>query len=286
MEVINLEQGSEEWLDYRMGKVGASEVSHLFDINPFCKAADQTKFLLGLKLGFNSIFINDAMRAGNENEADIIKFIEDKFDIVTQPLVGHRGDISASFDGITLERDIVVEVKYSEYTYDYILKHGEAPDYYTLQIQQQMLVSGAREAIFAAMNPKTRDIQYCKLESDDFLQASIKNKISDFFEFMHSKEWKEDDFNEERRDEEWLQAVEDYRDAKSMENEAKMAIKAAKETLVILSNGVRSKGAGCTVYPIKQKESINWKKLAEDSKLEVADKYKKVTPASWSIRLS
>lgn len=286
MEVVNLEQGSQEWLDYRLGKVGASEVSHLFGVNPFCKSENQTMFLLGLKLGFNTIFINDAMRAGNDNEAEIIKFIEEKYDIETQPLVGHKGNISASFDGITLERDIVVEVKYSEYTYDYIKKHGEAPDYYELQIQQQMLVSGAGKAIFAAMNPKTRDIAHCELKACDVIQGFIKKNISDFFELMHSKEWVESDFDEERKDEDWLQAVLAYRYAKSLENEAKLAIQAAKETLIGLANGVRAKGAGCSVYPVGQKENINWKKLAEDSQLEVSDKYKKVTPASWGVRLT
>lgn len=286
MRTVNLEQGSQEWLDYRTTKVGASEVSNLFNANPFCSAEDQTKFLLGLKLGFNSIFTNAAMKAGNDNEAHVVKAVEDAYDIITQPLVGHKGNISASFDGITLDGDIVVEVKYSDYTYNYVKEKGFTPPHYEMQVQQQLLVSGAEKAIFAVMHTETKEVVFDEIYPKAHLHSKIEEKVESFFELMHSKEWKEEDFNEEREDQEWLEAVANYKDAKAMEDEAKKAISRAKKVLIELSNGVRSKGGGISVYPVKGRETINWKGIVEDAHLTVDDRFKKQGASSWAVRIA
>lgn len=285
METVNLEQGSQEWLDYRVEKVGASEVANLFGENPFTKANDQTKYLLGLKLGFNNIFTNAAMRAGNDNEDAIIEYVEKAYDIVTQPLIGNVGKLSASFDGITMDQDLVVEVKYSDHTYNHIQKEQRPPEHYYLQVQQQLLVSGAEKAVFAAMNTKTREVEMCEVLPCPDTIYEIKKRVDEFFVLMDSKSWKEDDFNEDREDLDWLAAVEEYKEAKALETAAKAAMTAAKKSLIALSDGMRSSGGGATVYPVKGRESINYKQVIIDNDLEIDDKYKKTGAPSWSVRL-
>lgn len=286
MKVINLQQGTKEWHDYRQTKVGASEVSYLFNENPFCSSKDQTKYLLGIKLGFNQIFVNSHMRAGNDNEAEIVAYVEEKYNIITQPLVAYDGDISASFDGITFEHDAVIEVKYSTDTFNHIRTHKTPPRNYYLQVQQQMLVSGAKTAYFASMNKDTREIEVCEVEADAKVQNEIKEKIKDFMEFMHSQEWTADDFNEERTDDEWASLVDDYKIAKLINDEAKQKLDEAKKRLIEASGGSNSKGFGCTVYKTKGRETINYKAIIDDAGLEIDDKYKKIGGESWSIRLS
>lgn len=286
MEVINLEQGSQEWLDFRKTKIGASELAYLFNANPFCKATDQMKYLIGLKLGFNEIFYNSAMRAGHDNESDIIEYVEKEYDIVTQPLVGYKENLVASYDGITFDNDIVVEVKFSKHTYDYILKHNDAPEHYYLQVQQQLFVSGAEKAIFAAMHSETREVAMCEIYPHQDVHKEIMSKVEDFYILLESKKWKEDDFNEERNDEEWIKAVDNYRIAKLNEDEIKKKVNEAKERLIKLSSGIRSKGAGCTVYPTKGRETVDYKSIIKDNNLSIDDKYKKVVASSWIVRLS
>jgi len=285
METVNLEQGSKEWHEYRRTKVGASEISYLFGCNPFCKAEDQEKYLIGLKLGFNTIFQNSAMKAGHDNEKEIVEYVEYAYDMPTQPLVGHTGNISASFDGITLDHDMVIEVKFSDSTYDSI-KKNIIPDHYELQVQQQLLVSGAEKAVFAAMQPQTRDIVMIEIFPDEAVHKEIVSKVDSFFERMNSKEWTENDFNEERTDDLWLQLVDNYREAKLLEEEAKQKVKSAKDALIELSVGVRASGGGASVYPVKPRETINYKQIIKDNGIEIDDKYKKVGSPSWSVRLS
>jgi len=286
MTTSNLEQGSQEWLAYRLNKVGASEIANLFNANPFTRAEDQTKYLLGLKLGFNTIFTSAAMRAGNDNEDRIIAAVEGEYGIVTQPLIGHLGRVSASFDGITLDHDLVVEVKYSDHTYNFVKENGFAPPHYEMQVQQQLLVSGAEKGIFAAMNTKTGEVIYDEIYPNKEFHDKIIDKVDAFFDLLESKEWQEDDFNEERDDLDWLAEVQDYKDALSMENEAKAAKAAAKKALIDLSDGIRTKGGGCIVYPSKGRETINYKQIVSDNKIEIDPKYKKQGASSWGIRVS
>lgn len=285
MVTVDLEQGSKEWHDYRKNKVGASEISYLFNINPFCKAEDQTMYLLGLKLGFNTIFQSAAMRAGNDNESRIVKAVEEKYGIVTQPLVAHKGNVSASFDGITLDHDIVVEVKYSAGTYNFVKEKGFAPPHYELQVQQQLLVSGAEKAIFAAMHPETGDVAFSEIFAKEELYGKIISAVDEFFE-LYKRDWKEEDFVGERDDLDWLQAVQEYKEALALEEAAKAAKDKAKKELLQLAGGVRSSGAGCTVYQVKGRESIDYKKIVLDNKIKVDDKYKKTGEATWGIRVA
>jgi len=286
MQTVNLIQGSEEWLSYRTKKGGASEVSYLFGCNPFCSANDQKKYLIGLKLGFNTIFMNDAMRAGNDNESEIMKVIEDEFDIVTQPLIGYKNNVSASFDGITLDNDVVVEVKHSTKTYEYVKENGNPPEHYYLQVQQQLHISGAGYAIFASMHTDTRDVLHCIVKRDKDVISDIVSKWDIFFELMNSKEWIEEDFNEERDDLDWLHATENYKDALSMEREAKEAKEKAKKALIELTGGVSTKGNGVSVYNSKGRETINYKAIIKDNGIEIADKYKKQGKSSWGVRVT
>lgn len=286
MQTVNLEQGSQEWLDYRRDKVGASDVSYLFGENPFCKADDQTKFLIGLKLGFNSIFINSAMQAGNDNEQDIIDHIEEKYGITTQPIVGYVGNISASFDGLTFDRDIVVEVKYSDHTYNIIKKYKKVPKNYYLQVQQQLLVSGAKKAYFAAMSPSTRDVEDIVVERDEKTIEQIQQKINEFYSLMASKKWSEDDFSEERNDLDWIDACYEYKELKEAENALNARIESSKERLIALAGGTRSKGSGITVYPVKGRETVDYKSIIKDAGLDIDPKYIKKGKESWSIKVS
>jgi len=286
MEVINLEQGSQEWHDFRKTKIGASELAYLYNANPFCKASDQMKFLIGLKLGFNEIFYNSAMKAGHDNEKFIIEHVEKEYNIVTQPLVGYKENLVASYDGITFDNDIVVEVKFSKHTYEYIKKNNDAPEHYYLQVQQQLLVSGAEKAIFAAMHSDTREVAMCEIYPHSEVHSEIMAKVEEFYILFNSKKWKEEDFNEERTDKEWVKLTNNYRKAKEAEVKAKEKADKLKQELIELSGNMRSKGNGVSVYPIKGRETIDYKKVVSDNHIEIDNKYKKVGASSWGIKVT
>jgi len=67
--------------------------------------------------------------------------------------VGENSHISASFDGITFDNRIVFEHKLLNKSLRQIFKeNAELPLNYRVQLEQQLLVSGAEKALFMASN--------------------------------------------------------------------------------------------------------------------------------------
>lgn len=285
MEVLNLEQGSQDWLDARKKYVGASEVSYLFNANPFCKETDQMKYLIGIKLGFVQVFQNNAMKMGNIKEDDIIKTVEFLKDIHTTKQVAAKGLLLASFDGITDDFKTIIEVKHSKHTYNE-LKDKNVPFNYYLQVQQQLMVSGADMCYFAAMNPDTDDVEILEIYPELEIFDDIERKLNEFIEYRSSKKWAEDDFQKERTDSTFEILVSDYKEVSNQIDELQKRQSEIKEALICEANGEKTKGFGLTVYPTAGRKTINYNQIVKDMNIEYdEDKYTTIGKTSWAIRV-
>jgi putative phage-type endonuclease len=105
--IINLTQGSQEWLDYRRTMRNASETAAVLGVSPWC-----TPYQLWLqKTGRAETKSNAAMQRGTELEPAARAAYETETGYIMQPLVLQDGLYSASLDGMTLEGDLIVEIK-------------------------------------------------------------------------------------------------------------------------------------------------------------------------------
>ena len=187
---LDLEQGSDEWLESRMLSFNASECGSLFGCSPY---DPQTPLKLAeIKYAGRTIFVNDAMRRGNEQEPFIREHIEQKYEINLYPIVGcleEDNRFRASFDGITEDGNTICEIKNSDKTYLYTQKHLKPPKNYELQIQHQLLVSGANVCIFAVRNNTSGEIIDVMVYPDNEIQEEIKLRWIEFEEFFKDVEW-------------------------------------------------------------------------------------------------
>ncbi len=273
MKILNLKQGTQEWEKSRKESFNASETPALFEVNPF--APKNPLELAHLKYGDLVIHKNQAMIAGSENEGWIRERVEEVTGITFQPLVGAWDNderFRASFDGISFDGDEVLEIKFSKYTYEKV-KQGEIPKNYYLQMQHQLLVSGAKEAIFAAVNPDSREIVIKGGITKD--EKIVEEIIKRWIEF--EKEYKDKKLPPleiERDDVDWELAVMAYKVAEQHYKEAKATFEEAKQTLIELSEGVKTKGFGITVIPVKSSR-YEYAKAKEYIPPEVLEKIKK-----------
>jgi predicted phage-related endonuclease len=90
------------------------------------------------------------MLRGTELEPAARAAYEEHTGLVMQPLVLEAGRYSASLDGMTLEGDLVLEIKCplrgtrSDLWQD--VAAGAVPEHYVIQVQHQLMVSGAQTA--------------------------------------------------------------------------------------------------------------------------------------------
>ena len=146
MKIIQLTQGSAEWLDYRLTMRNASETAAVLGASPW-----MTPYKLWLhKTGRASTTATVAMQHGTNLEPAARAAYEAQTGAVMQPLVVQDGPYSASLDGMDLDGQLIVEIKVpykgqtSALWNDAVV--GVVPEHYNLQVQHQLMVSGATRA--------------------------------------------------------------------------------------------------------------------------------------------
>lgn len=155
MKVYNFEQGSEEWLKCRLGKLTGS-VAHTIATNgkgleTLC-LEKATEILTGI---ISDGYKNDTMQHGNDYEAEARSIYElETGNTVIQ--VGFCEDnefVGVSPDGL-IGDDGLIEIKcptdktYTQYLIDGVIK----PEYYS-QMQMQMLITNRNWCDYVVYNP-------------------------------------------------------------------------------------------------------------------------------------
>ena len=106
-KIIQLKQGSAEWLAYRLTMRNASETAAVLGVSPW-----STPYQLWLlKTGRRQQTVTPAMQHGTNLESAARAAYEEQTGTIMQPLVLQDGAYSASLDGMTLEGDLIVEIK-------------------------------------------------------------------------------------------------------------------------------------------------------------------------------
>lgn len=190
MQVINIEQGTQEWLDARSGVVTGSRFK---DIVTPAKAelskSSKTYMheLVAERMGATvSFYQNDHMKRGNELEPDArtaYEFIKDcKVDEVGFCLHDSKL-IGVSPDGLIGE-DGGLEIKCpKETTHISYLEKGELPLIYKPQVQGCMWVTGRKWWDFMSYHPDLPPLIVRVYRDEDYI-ASMRKCIVKFSEDM------------------------------------------------------------------------------------------------------
>jgi len=175
--IVQLTQGSPEWLDYRRSRRNASETAAVMGLSPW-----STPYQLWLeKTGRASAKVTQAMQRGTDLEPAARAAYEDQTGLIMQPLVLEAGQYSASLDGMTLDGDLVLEIKCplrgtrSDLWQDVL--GGQVPEHYLAQVQHQLMVTGAALAHLWIFDG-TRGILHA-IERDEALMAIPPERVGE-----------------------------------------------------------------------------------------------------------
>lgn len=182
MKLINLKQGTKSWLEWRRKMITASDSSIILEMSPF-KKPDQ---LLNEKLkGFETV-ANCYMRRGLELEPIALRQFEKETGLTLFPCVGIHDEIEwmgASFDGMTIEGDAIVEIKCPGKKDHFAAINGIIPQKYKAQLQHQMYVSGVQLMFYYSFDGAKGVIIEVKPD-DDFIEIMI-DKEREFWERLN-----------------------------------------------------------------------------------------------------
>ena len=191
---IGIEQGTEEWLKIRLGKVTASGVADVLAKTKTGVSASRGNYLIKLAIQrvtgvVEESFTNDAMQWGTDNEPQARVAYEvasgnfvDQIAFVDHPTIQWFG---ASPDGL-INQDGLVEIKCpnSATHWSYIKDDGPPTKYY-IQMQAQMACTGRSWCDFVSFDPRMpeRSRLFIKrvMREDDYI-AEMEAEVKKFLD--------------------------------------------------------------------------------------------------------
>jgi len=153
MKVLNLQQGSPEWLAARAKHFTASEASAMLGLS---KYTSRNELLRQKATGIAKDIDSNTQRlfdAGHEAEEAARPIAEAIVGDTLYPVTGTAEidglPLLASFDGLTLIEDVAWENKLwnTEFA-SHAIETQDAPDTHWPQLEQQLLISGAKRVLF------------------------------------------------------------------------------------------------------------------------------------------
>lgn len=261
--IIDLPQGSQAWLDYRLTMRNASETAAVLGVSPWC-----TPYQLWLlKTGRAQTKANAAMLRGTGLEPAARLAYETETGTIVQPLVLQDGLYSASLDGMTLQGDLIVEIKIpykgqASTLWNDVLA-GHVPDHYAAQVQHQLMVSGAQlahlyvfdgtEGLLRPIEPIDHAFQRIRDGWDQFqvyLDTDLPPPLTDADVIR-------------REDADWAAAASAFTQAKQAADLADDVVTQAREALVALARHPKEQGAGVSVTRFWKAGAVNYKAVPE-----------------------
>ncbi|HEY9017705.1 hypothetical protein [Thiomicrospira sp.] len=171
MEIFNLIQGSDEWHAFRKINLPASEAPVVMGCGLFeaKNAHDLAMYRLGIKDMVVSEFKQFLFDEGHRMEEMARPLVEAIIDDQLSPIVGRRVidglPLSASLDGRTFAGDILFEhKKWNPKLADQIDRRNLDPGYYW-QLEQQLLVSGAKKVVFVTSDGSYQNFKFLIYEA-------------------------------------------------------------------------------------------------------------------------
>lgn len=175
--IVELQQGSEAWLQHRARSFNASELAAAMGVSPYMTrteliAQKATGLVPEVDAAKQRIF-----DSGHRYEAIARPWAEDIIGEELFPVVlaaevdGMR--LSASLDGQTMAGDITWEHKSLNENLRQSLDAGVIPDEYHPQMEQGLMLSGASRCLFMASNGDRDTMRFAWYESQPTLRAKI-----------------------------------------------------------------------------------------------------------------
>lgn len=231
-----MEQGSQEWLDARRNRIMASDVPVIMGVHKYTTLYQ----LWQDKLGLLHRKSNACMDFGKMMEPRILAhFNQDRCLDLKPTVVFHDQHkwIGASFDGLSDDGTIGIEIKCANADDHACAKEGRVPEHYYPQVQWQLLCKDLKKHYYLSYH--NDDIVVLEVGGNEEYQKSMFDKASLFWNdhvlALEPPELEARDF--QWRDGEWSEVAARLAEIKTTKSELEKEEKALAAKLRELSHG-------------------------------------------------
>jgi len=278
MITINYRQGSETWKDWRRNKLSASMAPEMMgqgyksrkhSIENFGKDIEVSPFLQELfDRGHRAeeAARKKAYEIAGEELLPVTGQIEDT-DFPQEASLDHikelDGRLTASFDGLSFDKSIIWEHKLWKPAIQERIDVGHIPIQYRIQMEQQMLISGAQKALFMASDPDNGEMCFQWHEPDMELRMRILDGWMSWLKDL--EQYSVIDCSEDKS---WLDMEESLSAAESELESAKKKYEDIRALAAAFANGRRVIGRQYQVSTFMRQGNISYAKAFKELKIE------------------
>lgn len=275
-----LVQNSEEWLQWRRNKIGASDAAAIMGVSPW-----QTAYGLWCeKLQLHAPRqMNGAMQRGVDMEERARSAYESKTGLFVLPQVREHFNIEymiASLDGITIDGNNAVEIKCAGKEDHKKALDGEIPEKYYPQLQHQIEVCNLKEIDYFSFDGE--DGVIVKVHRNNLYIKMLKQQQAEFWDQLKNltpPAMTDRDYVL-RSDDLWNQAAAEWLAIRKQASDLEDREQELKAVLISMSQGRNSSGAGIKVSKVIKKGSIDYSKLPSEIDLE---QFRKPNISYWRL---
>ena len=176
--LVEVQQGTSEWLAWRHKGIGASEASAVMGENRF----ESASMLLKKKRGpvVLDSFQNEAMALGTKLEPEARQIYIEKTGNNVRPVCvqSYRYDwLRASLDGLSTNHDAVVEIKCGASVYRRVSASRSVPDYYYGQVQHILAATGLNSLDFWCYWPDNPTLLVPVERDEAYIQRLLSKEL-------------------------------------------------------------------------------------------------------------
>ena len=236
MQVIKVEQRSQEWHDFRAGGIGGSEVASILGLSPY-KTAYQLFMEKTGKVPPPDLSRNPHIIRGVKNEDRIASIVSAHFKESGESICGIHEEfphIRCSFDWVTSRA--INEIKApSETQWQWVKDNGPHP-YYVVQTEYQAVVAETlgleARLVYWRDNAGIDELMVFPVELKRARRDQIIDQVTEFWHLIKSNTPPQPDPKRDRIEivsEDWLATAADWIALNKRIKEANDAVKALKE---------------------------------------------------------
>jgi len=280
-----LEQGTEEWLRFRKGKLTASKAGVILGLSPYMTPFELFEEELGLR---EPKTVSSHMQAGLDIEGEARDWFYNKTGIEVIPDVAvypKEPIFIASLDGISKCKSTILEIKNNNKEFHEIAKRGKIVPFHFAQVQHQMYVTDLDECNY--LSYRKGDEILLSVGRDELFITDMIQKELDFKKCLDDLippaliERDYEDMSHDLELSEWGRLYFHY-DAMKKDYESKAEYMKEQIKNRIGIKNVKAEGFKMTKYSTKGR--VDWELLKEKHCPEIDEnQYRKSSTVSFRI---
>lgn len=181
MKLVKLKQNTKPWLDWRRKMIMASDAPVIMRMSPY-KTPER---LLEEKIKGFEVVPNPYMLRGKELEPIALERFEEETGHIMFPMIAQHDKfewMGASFDGVTIDRDNICEIKCPGKKDHKLALEGTIPHKYIAQVQHQIYVSGLDFSYYYSFDGNEGKI--LRVDRDEKFIENMLEKEFEFWELL------------------------------------------------------------------------------------------------------